>query len=65
MNDRSDADDNFAADDTLLATFTINPTDKSSERVAIAAGTTIKRYTRCVWTLTGNAKFGVALHRKP
>lgn len=55
--------DNFGANDVLLGSFTVNPSDKTSQRVAIAG--TINRYTRCVWTLTGNAKFGCSLYRKP
>jgi len=45
--------DNFAGDDTLLATFAQFTTTKTSERVVIAAGTTIKRYTRIVMVKGG------------
>lgn len=54
--------DNFAADDTLLASFTQVTTDRSWQRVAITGS--IKQYVRAVWDLTGDATFGVALHRR-
>jgi len=38
--------DNFAGDDTILATFTVQTTDLVAQRIAIASGTTIKRYVR-------------------
>lgn len=54
--------DNFAANNVLLASFTDNPADLTAERIIISG--TINRYTRVVWTQTGDVKFGVGLHRK-
>lgn len=53
--------DNFATDDTLLATFAADPTANTAERITISG--TIRQYTRVEWTQTGNATFGVGLHR--
>lgn len=58
--------DNFAGDDTLLATFAQITTAKLSERVVIAAGTTVKQYVRAIWTKAGASPtwtFAVALGR--
>lgn len=53
--------DNFAVDDTLLGTFATVSADRGEERIALSG--TIKQYVRVVWDLTGNATFGVGLHR--
>lgn len=54
--------DNFGADDTLLGSFSAQ-TVIGAQRIAFAAGTTVKRYVRITWTQTGNTTFAVGLHR--
>lgn len=54
--------DNFAADDTVLDTFTAVTIDNKAERRALTG--TIKRYVRITWTQTGNTTFSSALHRR-
>lgn len=54
--------DNFAADDTLLCSFTAGQADRWSERVEISG--TIKRYTRVVVDYSsGGGYIAAALHR--
>lgn len=57
--------DNFGGSDVLLGTFTTVTVDRTCLRIEFPAGTTINRYTRFVWDLTGNAIFRGSLHRRP
>ena len=54
--------DNFVGSDVLLGTFATVSADYKAERIAISG--TINRYVRCVWNLTGDATFQVAIHRR-
>lgn len=54
--------DNFGANNVLLASFAAVTVDRSTQRVEITG--TINRYTRIVWTQTGNTTFRVGLHRR-
>lgn len=53
---------------TTLATFTVQTAARGAERVAVAAGTTVKRYLAMAWSYTGgstgqSAKFMVGFAR--
>lgn len=47
------SNDTWGGEETTLATFTQVTTAKASERVTVAAGTTVERYLRTKWTKGG------------
>lgn len=54
--------DNFASDNTMLASLAAPPASGTSYSASIAPGTTIKRYVRVVWHLPGSTcSFSVGL----